>query len=101
MWSQRLRMGVQHLGAEALLNRPDAEAEVAIVNLAEADATTIRTLKRRGCVVIGHAGHKEKQLIEYAKAAGCDRIVTNGALTHNLERILKEATGARQFRTDD
>ncbi len=94
-WSQRLRMGVHHLGAEPLLNQPDAEADVAIVNLAEVDPSTISALKGRGCFVIGHAGHKEKELIERGKAAGCDRIVTNGALTHKLEQILQEATGAR------
>lgn len=94
-WSQRLRMGVRQLGVEPLLNQLDAEADVAIVNLAEVDGSTISALKSRGCFVIGHAGHKEKDLIEAGKAAGCDRIVTNGALTHKLEQILKEATGAR------
>lgn len=94
-WSQRLRMGVRHLGGEALLNQPEAEVDVAIVNLAEVDPSTIKMLKGRGCFVIGHAGHKEKDLIERGRAAGCDRVVTNGALTHKLEQILKEATGAR------
>lgn len=94
-WSQRLRVGIQSLGGEPMLNQPDAEADVAIVNLAEADAATIRALKTKGCFVIGHVGHKEQAIIEAGRAAGCDRIVSNGALTHNLDKILKEALGAR------
>lgn len=95
IWSRRLRLGVQRLGLEPILNQPDAQADVAIVNLSEADPSTIGMLKGRGCFVIGHAGHKEKELIERGKSAGCDLIVTNGALTHKLEQILKEATSAR------
>lgn len=94
-WAQRLRMSVQHLGAEPMLNQPDAEADIAIVNLAEVNEETVKALKNRGCFVIGHAGHKEKELIEQGKKAGCDRIVTNGALTHHLDKILKEAARAR------
>lgn len=95
IWSQRLRMGVKRLGLEAIVNQPQAEADVAIVNLGEVDPSTIRALKARGCIVIGHAGHKEKELIERGRAARCDLIVTNGALTHKLDQILKEATSAR------
>jgi len=47
-------------------------------------------LKAMGAVVIGHAGHKEKELLAAGKEAGCDRLATNSELTNKLHQILQE-----------
>ncbi len=38
--------------------------------------------------VIGFGGHQDRARLEAAAAAGCDKVVTNGAISSNLEAIL-------------
>lgn len=95
-WSARLRQSVLALGAHPEVSPPapvdaDPAPAIAIVNLGgrrySADAV-IRSLKARGVRVIGHAGHKETELLEIGRQAGCDDVVTNGSLTFHLPKIL-------------
>lgn len=97
MWSERLRRGAAALGHQAIVSaegRCDATPDLALVNLGlrKADAGAIvRSLKARGVRVIGHAGHKEKDLLATGEAAGCDRIVSNGTLAARLADVLNLA----------
>ncbi len=88
------------LGHEPILiPRPVAEiADVAIVNLG---STTIRAVELVPALnaldvhVIGHAGHKEKELLELGRAAGCRTVATNSQLTYKLPELLSAATSSR------
>lgn len=64
------------------------EADVAIVNLGELDAAVVAALQAAGTKVIGHAGHKESQRLEFGREAGCDLIATNSEIHHKLPAIL-------------
>ena len=88
------------LGHEPLLRtkHPDESegAEVAIVNLGSSKIHTpelIPHLKSLGIHVIGHAGHKEKELMAYGKDAGCDTLATNSELTFKIEALLDRIKG--------
>lgn len=97
-WSARIMKSLSALGHEPVLvgkptgSYPDAEA--AILNLGaaefEPDALVPR-LRKAGIFVIGHAGHKEIDLRQMGKKAGCDRIASNSEMTFKLESLLLEA----------
>lgn len=81
------------LGHEPLLRShapTDSEgAQAAIVNLSSPKtADLIAKLKALGVHVIGHAGHKEKELMAFGKDAGCDTLATNSELTYKIESLL-------------
>jgi dephospho-CoA kinase len=74
--------------------------DVAIVNLgspppgvvsADDWAALVRHLKQAGIKVIAHAGHKEHELRDLGRAAGCDVLATNGEMAHHLGRVLARA----------
>ncbi len=97
MWSARLQKSLTALGHEAVIydRLPDdiRPASAAIINLGIeefADQAWINTLRENGIYTIGHAGHKEKPLLQHGKEAGCDRIVSNSLLTFKLDQILAE-----------
>ena len=72
-------------------------ASVAIVNLGSTKIHTpelIPKLKSLGIHVIGHAGHKEKELMAYGKDAGCDTLATNSELTFKIEALLLRIQGS-------
>ena len=97
MWSARLVQSLVALGHAPVVTTeiPDpCEAHVAILNLAASTfATLVPQLKELGIYTIGHAGHKEKDLLELGREAGCDRIATNSELTYKIELLLNEAPG--------
>lgn len=95
LWSSRLVKSLKALGHESLLRTklPDeiVKADVAIVNLGSATipaAELIPKLKGWGIHVIGHAGHKETELIQFGKDAGCDTLATNSQITFKLAELL-------------
>lgn len=94
MWSARLTKSLRALGHEPAVASavPDAtDAAAAIVNLGSAkfDATeVVPRLRALGVHVIGHAGHKEKDLLALGKSAGCDTLASNSKLTFSLEELL-------------
>ncbi|QYK53105.1 MAG: hypothetical protein KF824_12715 [Fimbriimonadaceae bacterium] len=95
MWSEKLRKTLLALGHEpVVISRPTKdhpEAPVAIINLGSNSwdiAELIKALQARSTWVIGHAGHKEKEKLEYGKEMGCDYLATNSETTFKLEAIL-------------
>lgn len=80
---------------------PDApahsNADVAIVNLSQGEKAldAVRTLGALGIKVIGHAGHKERELLEGGKVAGCELTVSNSAITHKFAEVLDGINNAR------
>jgi hypothetical protein len=97
MWSTRLVNALTALGHEPVLHQEPtpATADAAIVNLSntamQADKL-VPELDKRGVIVIGHAGHKEKNLMELGRAAGCHIIATNSQLSNKLEQLLDKCT---------
>ncbi|MEZ0325834.1 MAG: hypothetical protein ACAH95_07995 [Fimbriimonas sp.] len=97
LWSTRIMNALQTLGHEAeLRNEPvPGDADAAIVNLStqSMDAPKlVPALDKRGVIVIGHAGHKEKNLLELGRAAGCHIVATNSQMTNKLEQLLDKCT---------
>ena len=97
MWSSRLLQSLRALGHEpVLLSKPNPEpAPVAIVNLGTASLTPevlVPALVGLGVHVIGHAGHKEKDLLALGQAAGCQTVASNSQLTFKLEDLLAATT---------
>jgi hypothetical protein len=92
MWSARLVQSIRALGHEGIVTTtvPDGEpAQVAILNLGSSTfATLVPALKGMGVYTIGHAGHKEKDLLQLGREAGCDKIATNSELTYKIESLL-------------
>jgi hypothetical protein len=95
MWSSRLVKSLRGLGHEAEvrteLPEPDVHADAAIVNLGDAHPDPkelVHRLKKADVFVIGHAGHKEKDLHALGREAGCDRLASNSELTFKLETLL-------------
>jgi len=97
MWSARLVRSVQGLGheAEVLTTRTQpVKACAAIVDLGSERLNIpelVPALVADGLVVIGHAGHKEKELHALGRDAGCQILATNSELTYRLPKILAEA----------
>jgi hypothetical protein len=74
LWSSKLLNGLRGLGHEGVMAKQmpvHADgAEFAIINLSEPDpSTAVSRLHEMGVKVIGHAGHKEKELLELGRAA--------------------------------
>jgi hypothetical protein len=97
MWAPRLAKSVAAFGhePEVLSKLPEdlPEGDVAIVNLgsrALPASELVPRLKAAGIKVLAHAGHKETELLEMGKVLGCDRLATNGELTHKIGAILNE-----------
>jgi DNA-binding response OmpR family regulator len=101
MWSARLAKTLAALGHEpVVLPRPEAQAgDAAIVNLGAPSfrpAELVPELRAAGVHVIGHAGHKEKELHELGREIGCDTLATNRELTFQIERLLRNVPNGLQ-----
>lgn len=95
LWSTRLARSLQALGHEAevhsALPKGPLRADAAIVNLGALDLRAlVDPLREAGIYVIGHAGHKERELHDLGREAKCDRLATNSEITHKLGQILDE-----------
>ena len=97
LWSVRTRKGLESLGHEvavmARMKHDLPQADLAIVNLGARSFEpfeTVRQLKAKGAKVIGHVGHKEKDLWKLGEEAGCDRVVSNGTLANRLAAVMDE-----------
>lgn len=103
LWSRRLTLSLEAAGHIAVVasswdSNPNVHPDVALVNLSNPSGQPteqVKQLKANGVYVLGHAGHKEKDLIEAGKRAGCDQIVSNGQLTFKLAEILSRIANAR------
>lgn len=93
IWSSRLLQSLRALGHDPILigkGVPEAGA-AAIVNLSSSAidaANLVPQLVSGGVHVIGHAGHKEKDLLELGRASGCQTVATNSQLTFKLQELL-------------
>lgn len=97
-WSSRVLKTLKELGFEASLvaakDKGPFEGDAALVNLGAPEygiEALIPSLKSQGIYVIGHAGHKEKELRELGKHAGCDRIASNSEVTFKLKELIEES----------
>lgn len=96
MWSSRLIQSLRALGHEATLvgklSDNWGQPEAAIVNLGSTSLPATELVPRlheQGAKVIGHAGHKERDLLTLGKEAGCDTVATNSELTFRLQSLLE------------
>ena len=96
MWSSRLKQTLSAFGHEAIVSSEAMACDVAIVALGRpsmmADVTALKSL---GAYVVGHAGHKERELLAAGAAAGCDRLASNSELTNKLPQMLQEVDEKR------
>ncbi len=94
MWSVRMKNGLVALGHEPVTVSavPEGvEADLAIVSLSARafdPFELVEELKLSGVRVLGHVGHKEKDLWARGEQAGCDQVVSNGSLANRLEAVL-------------
>jgi hypothetical protein len=98
LWSVRIQKAAASLGLPStIVTAVPAEGpipKVAIVNLGSRSCDVpraIAALKSGGTYVIGHAGHKETDLLEMGRRSGCDSVATNGEIAHKLTALLQEA----------
>ena len=91
IWSSRLLKSLRALGHTANVAKaiPEEGADAAIVNLGSPGVgDLVAQLRARDISVIGHAGHKEKDLLVLGKEAGCDILASNSELTFKIESVL-------------
>lgn len=90
--------------APAWLASGPAQADVAIANLGTTSLPLeqwLPALRALGVRTIGHAGHKEKGLLDRGRQAGCDLVVTNGEITHKLAMVLERAVQCDRLARND
>lgn len=98
IWSSRLVQALKGLGHEAVLitdSRVDS-GDAAIVNLSSPrlqPRELVSSLIASGVKVVGHAGHKEKDLHEMGRAAGCLYVASNSELSFKLDLVLERVAG--------
>jgi hypothetical protein len=96
LWSTRVANALKIAGhsyqlADAL--PPVTNADLAIVNLSLSKSdpfVCIESLVRLGMPILAHAGHKEKELWQKARASGCEKVVSNSELVNKLGQLLEE-----------
>lgn len=97
MWSPRLVRSLTALGHEAEVrdkfDPSSSDAQLAIVNLGSdrlRPKELVPLLENAGILTIGHAGHKETQLLDLGRESGCTYVATNSELTYKLPEILTQ-----------
>ena len=100
LWSSRLVKSLKALGHVPIVRtKPDStkgDADVAIVNLGSdglEPESLVPALNAQGIHTIGHAGHKETEVLELGRRAGCTTLATNSQLTFKLENLLAQVNG--------
>lgn len=95
MWSAKLMRTLKAFEHDAkvfsTVALPPDGADVAIVNLGSErlpPSELVPLLRGAGIYVIGHAGHKEKELHRFGEELGCDYLATNSELTFKLPDLL-------------
>jgi hypothetical protein len=92
LWSSRVRRTLEALGHAVTVTAVAPlhfDFDIALVGLADDSLGEIGRLREAGIFVIGHAGHKEKELIARGLAAGCSRVLSNSELTFKLPQALE------------
>lgn len=98
LWAIRLQNGIRSLGNQTTaFTTPlpiDENYDLAIINLSLPEflePTWLASLRENCKVLVAHAGHKEKELMEIGKSVGMDHLVTNGYLAKKLDAVLELA----------
>ncbi len=95
IWSSRLRRTLAAEGHEVVSPNDLKHVDVAIVDLSsDRNRAAVPDLTRQGIHVIGHAGHKEKDLLELGRQAGCQTVATNSQITHKLPDLIRAVHSA-------
>ncbi len=105
-FSSKISETARHLGVqivfaqtpEALTKRAENGVNLVVLDLGAAQLdplALIRKLKAQvataGTTIIAFANHERTDLIEGARAAGCDQVMTRGAFSSGLPAILAGA----------
>ena len=96
LWASRIVRSLTAFGHEPIaLKKPEVQgAPVAIVNLGSSalePLDLVPKLRALGVRVIGHAGHKERELLALGAQAGCDIVATNSEITYKIEALIGRA----------
>lgn len=102
MFANRLRRALEHLGYQArMFDHADALLssgvlpEVALVNVGNPRFSGLEIVfklkEARVPCIIGFAGHREKEIHQKAKEAGCTLTGTNREVTHRLLPLIQRA----------
>ena len=94
LWSSRFLNTLRALGHEPeVRTKPEpGNATVAIVNLGSQrlqPEVLVPALVALGVHVIGHAGHKEKDILELGRTCGCQTVATNSEITYKIVDLLQ------------
>lgn len=92
LWSSRVKQTLESLGHAVTVAAAAPEQldfDIALVGLTGDSLSEIGRLREAGIFVIGHAGHKEKELIARGLAAGCSKVLSNSELTFKLPQALE------------
>lgn len=95
-WGARLLQTAKLLGHETIRvsHLEPLPADIAIVNLSDPEnklKPLVDSLRAQGTYIIGHAGHKERPLLEMGNTLGVHRVATNSEVTHKLDALLAAA----------
>lgn len=89
MWSVRIKNGLRALGHEVVPQGEDPDLAIVDLGTSVGDPfDTVVQLKSRGVKVIGHVGHKDKELWRRGEEAGCEKVVSNGTMAKRLDAVL-------------
>ncbi|MCX7799582.1 MAG: hypothetical protein N2109_04490 [Fimbriimonadales bacterium] len=96
-WAAKVRAAVQAAGWRCVDWSGDENVRVLVVGL-YADPRLLESVtteaRHLGVPVIGHAGHKEKELLAFGRRHGCQAVLTNGELAHRLKTHVERIAGA-------
>jgi len=100
----------KHVGAEVVfvssgadvLDRDDASLILLDLSAAALDPVGLigrlkQAPEKRAIPVVGFVNHEAAELIEAARAAGCDRVLSRNAFTKDLPRILEGVSEKTRF----
>lgn len=93
-WEAKARTAVSAVGWQCVAASEGQLRDVKAVVVGlygpeEALRRVVAEAKRHGVPVIGHAGHREKALLNLGRELGCDRVLTNGEFAHRLKSHLE------------
>jgi len=91
LWSERLKRALLAQGHEVLATDCAERPDLAILHLGEVEPDVLHDLVQKGIKVVGHAGHKEEELLRQGRRAGCWRVVSNGFIAAKIATLVEEA----------
>lgn len=96
-WAAKIRAAI-HAAGWRCSDWPAHERVHILVAGLYADPSELEAVVRHagelGVPVLGHAGHKEKELLALGRRLGCRSVLTNGELAHRLKTHVERLVGA-------